>query len=181
MLQLIADGLVVGSIVALGAIGVTLTYSILRFANFAHGEFLTWGAYMASSVLAGFAGMVGPMQPIGPFSFGWPLIASLAVAATATAALALTLDRVLFQSASENEITVELRSSPVECELEIRSRDGASIVARLGSSKAIALADALKRACPNSPGGTAAGSAKKALTVPNATRRWAMMAVEPVE
>jgi branched-chain amino acid transport system permease protein len=108
VLQLIADGLVVGSIVALGAIGVTLTYSILRFANFAHGEFLTWGAYLASSVLAGFAAMVGPMQPIGPFSFGWPLIASLAVAATATAALALTLDRVLFRHLRRHGSTITL-------------------------------------------------------------------------
>ena len=33
--------------IGLGAIGVTLTYSILRFANFAHGEFITWGAYVA--------------------------------------------------------------------------------------------------------------------------------------
>jgi branched-chain amino acid transport system permease protein len=34
MLQLVANGLVVGSVIALGAVGVTLTYSILRFANF---------------------------------------------------------------------------------------------------------------------------------------------------
>jgi branched-chain amino acid transport system permease protein len=37
------------------------------------------------------------MVPIGPFSFGWPLLASLVVAAAATAALALGLDRVLFR------------------------------------------------------------------------------------
>ena len=54
------DGLVVGAMIGLGAIGVTLTYSILRFANFAHGEFIAWGAYVAlaaaaalGSVLAG--------------------------------------------------------------------------------------------------------------------------------
>ena len=47
MLQLIADGLVVGSVIALGAVGLTLTYSILRFANFGQGEFMTWGAYLA--------------------------------------------------------------------------------------------------------------------------------------
>ena len=38
MLQLVADGVVIGSVIALGAIGVTLVYSILRFATFAHGE-----------------------------------------------------------------------------------------------------------------------------------------------
>ena len=44
-LQFVADGLLVGAMIGLGAIGVTLTYSILRFANFAHGEFVAWGAY----------------------------------------------------------------------------------------------------------------------------------------
>ncbi len=40
-------GLVLGSIYALGAIGVTLTFGILRFANFAHGETMTLGVYFA--------------------------------------------------------------------------------------------------------------------------------------
>jgi branched-chain amino acid transport system permease protein len=44
-LQFVADGLLVGAMIGLGAIGVTLTYSILRFANFAHGEFVAFGAY----------------------------------------------------------------------------------------------------------------------------------------
>lgn len=37
--QYLADGIVLGATLALGAIGLTLTYNILRFANFAHGEF----------------------------------------------------------------------------------------------------------------------------------------------
>ena len=44
-LQFLADGLLIGAMIGLGAIGVTLTYAILRFANFAHGEFVAWGAY----------------------------------------------------------------------------------------------------------------------------------------
>ena len=40
-------GLVLGSIYALGAIGITLTFGILRFANFAHGEAMTLGVYFA--------------------------------------------------------------------------------------------------------------------------------------
>lgn len=97
MLQLIADGVVIGSVVALGAIGVSLTYSILRFANFAHGEYLTWGAYLAWSFVAGFAALAGPMVPLGPFSFGWPLLIALVLAAAGTAALALALDSLLFR------------------------------------------------------------------------------------
>ncbi|MEY4681137.1 MAG: hypothetical protein RLZZ276_2786, partial [Pseudomonadota bacterium] len=56
MLQLLVDGLVVGSTVALGAIGLTLTYSLLRFANFGHGELLTIGAYAALAVVGALAG-----------------------------------------------------------------------------------------------------------------------------
>ena len=52
-------GLVLGCIYALGAIGITLTFSILRFANFAHGEvmmigaYLTWTAMILSDSLLG--------------------------------------------------------------------------------------------------------------------------------
>ena len=45
-------GLVLGSIYALGAIGVTLTFGILRFANFAHGETMTLGAYFTLTLTA---------------------------------------------------------------------------------------------------------------------------------
>ncbi|MFC7079970.1 ABC transporter permease subunit [Halorussus caseinilyticus] len=40
-------GLVTGSIVALGAIGLALVYNIAEVPNFAHGELLMLGAYMA--------------------------------------------------------------------------------------------------------------------------------------
>ncbi len=44
--QLVVNGLAVGSIIALAAIGLTLTYGILRLSNFAHGDFMTLGAYL---------------------------------------------------------------------------------------------------------------------------------------
>jgi len=44
--QLIVNGVAVGSIIALAAVGLTLTYGILRLANFAHGDFMTLGAYL---------------------------------------------------------------------------------------------------------------------------------------
>lgn len=44
--QLLVNGVAVGSIIALAAIGLTLTYGILRLANFAHGDFMTLGAYL---------------------------------------------------------------------------------------------------------------------------------------
>ena len=45
-LQLIINGIAVGSILALAAIGLTLTYGILKLSNFAHGDFMTLGAYL---------------------------------------------------------------------------------------------------------------------------------------
>ena len=44
--QLLFNGLALGSIIALAAVGLTLTYGILRLSNFAHGDFLTLGAYL---------------------------------------------------------------------------------------------------------------------------------------
>ena len=41
------NGLSTGAIYALGAVGLTLVYGILKLVNFAHGDFLTFGAYMA--------------------------------------------------------------------------------------------------------------------------------------
>jgi len=45
--QATVNGLVSGSYLALGAIGLTLVYGVLRLVNFAHGDFLTFGAYAA--------------------------------------------------------------------------------------------------------------------------------------
>src|SRR4051794_40998712 len=45
--QTALNGLTNGSIYALGAVGLTLVYAILRLTNFAHGDYLTFGAYMA--------------------------------------------------------------------------------------------------------------------------------------
>jgi neutral amino acid transport system permease protein len=45
--QATINGLVSGSYFALGAAGLTLVYGVLKLVNFAHGEFLTFGAYMA--------------------------------------------------------------------------------------------------------------------------------------
>ncbi|UIE38727.1 branched-chain amino acid ABC transporter permease [Leptodesmis sichuanensis] len=46
LLQLFVNGIAISSIIALGAVGLTLTYCILRLSNFAHGDFMTLGAYI---------------------------------------------------------------------------------------------------------------------------------------
>lgn len=95
-LQFIVDGLISGSLIGLGAIGITLTYSILRFSNFAHGDFMAWGAYGTLSVVAAIGALVGTTAPIGALSFGWPLIAATIIGMILTACLALLLDWLLF-------------------------------------------------------------------------------------
>lgn len=91
-MQFLLDGLIAGASVGLGAIGVTLTYSVLRFSNFAHGDFMAWGAYAALVVV----GFIGGSTPLGPFSFGLPLILAALVAMALTSGMALALDWALF-------------------------------------------------------------------------------------
>ena len=96
-LQFLADGIVMGSLIGLGAVGVTLSYSILRFANFAHGEFIAWGAYMTLVLTAAIGTLFGGHTgSIGPLSFGWPLLAAGMAAAALTGGLAVALDFMLF-------------------------------------------------------------------------------------
>lgn len=95
-LQFLADGVLTGSLIALGAVGVTLTYSILRFANFAHGEFIAWGAYMTLAIVSAMGAIAGPPVAIGALSFGWQVIVAGVIAAGLTGLFAMLLDFVLF-------------------------------------------------------------------------------------
>ncbi len=55
----VISGIVIGCIYALGAIGVTLVFGILRFANFSHADLMTSGAYL-SFVFAALLPGLGP-------------------------------------------------------------------------------------------------------------------------
>ena len=44
-MQLLANGLVTGSVYAIAAVGVSLVYGILRLVNFAYGDIMTFGAF----------------------------------------------------------------------------------------------------------------------------------------
>lgn len=92
--QALLDGVLSGAIIALGAIGVTFSLAILRFANFSHGDLLAVGAYAALFVLVS-SGIGG--SPFGPFSFGGGMIAALLAAIALTVLVALLLDRWVFR------------------------------------------------------------------------------------
>ena len=46
LVQTLIYGLIEGSVISVGAVGLTLSYGVTRFINFAYGEFLTYGAYI---------------------------------------------------------------------------------------------------------------------------------------
>jgi neutral amino acid transport system permease protein len=75
------NGLSLGAIYALGAVGLTLVYGILKLVNFAHGDFLTFGAYMAYIVNV---------------SWELPLIFGIAFAIAVTALLGVALEKVMW-------------------------------------------------------------------------------------
>ena len=80
--QEVIFGLVIGSYIALGAIGFTLVYGLVNMINFAHGEFITIGAFV------GYAAVV--------FG-GLPLPAALVVALVGTAIIGWAIARVTFE------------------------------------------------------------------------------------
>lgn len=96
LLQLLFYGLVLGSIISLGAIGVSLTFGILGFANFAHGDLMAFGAYVAFFVYA---------QLALPF----PL--AFIIALVAAGLLAAVVDRTLFRRFRERPPVLLLISS----------------------------------------------------------------------
>jgi branched-chain amino acid transport system permease protein len=93
LLSLSAWGVMLGSIIALGAIGLSLVYGVLRFANFAHGDLMTVGAYAAFALLA----LLPQGAELKPFSFGWEFLAALLFAMPITGLVALGVDRVLYR------------------------------------------------------------------------------------
>lgn len=95
-LQIVIYGVVLGSIIALGAIGVSLIFGILRFAHFAHGDLMTLGAYFA---LAGVAGM------------SMPMFAAFGLALAATALVAVGIDRALYSRLQQVSPIILLISS----------------------------------------------------------------------
>ncbi|MDX6441604.1 MAG: branched-chain amino acid transport system permease protein [Gaiellaceae bacterium] len=80
--QLLANGLVTGSVIAIAAAGVSLVYGILRLVNFAYGDFMAFGALAAYAFN-------------GPLGLG--MIPSTLLGMLATAVLSLVLDVALWR------------------------------------------------------------------------------------
>ncbi|MDH3228574.1 MAG: branched-chain amino acid ABC transporter permease [Alphaproteobacteria bacterium] len=96
IVQLTVYGIVLGSVISLGAIGLSLLYGILRFAHFAHGDVMTVGAYLA---LAGVAGL------------GLPMWAAFGLAVAGGVALAILIDQALYRRLRRTAPVILLISS----------------------------------------------------------------------
>ncbi len=82
--QQIVNGLIVGSVYSLIAVGLTMIFGVMRISNFAHGDFSMVGAYIAVFILAWLPGWMG-----------W--VGSLLAAAAGVGLLGILLERGVFR------------------------------------------------------------------------------------
>lgn len=92
----VIPGIVLGSIYALGAVGITLVFAILRYAHLAHGDLATLGAFLALAVVTG---------------LGIPPLAALPIAILATAAVAVGIDKAFYEHLRERPKIVTVMAS----------------------------------------------------------------------
>lgn len=102
----VLDGVIVGMAVGLAAVGLSMTYSILNFANFAHGDYVTGGAFIgwttAYLVVSGGADFTTRFllsSNLGLTVLGTPIatVVGLVAAAAGTIVLTLVLDRLVYR------------------------------------------------------------------------------------
>ncbi|MEL7106827.1 MAG: branched-chain amino acid ABC transporter permease [Pseudomonadota bacterium] len=102
MIQPMLDGILTGSYISLGAIGLTLVMHILRFANFSHAELLSLGAYVALVFDALFGALVPVFgEKLGALSLTGALLAATVVSMVLTGLSALVIDRLVFKRVRE--------------------------------------------------------------------------------
>ena len=91
LLQQIINGLVLGSMYALVALGYTMVYGIINLINFAHGEVLMVGALTSWTI-------IGIMKDAMPSAPGWLiLVIALLISCTVAAALNFVIEKVAYR------------------------------------------------------------------------------------
>jgi branched-chain amino acid transport system permease protein len=95
--KVVISGAVIGSIYAMGAIGITLIFSILRFAHFAHGDLMTLGAFITFFLTALF--------PAAGQAVGLPTaFVMMPVAMVITSLLAIGMDKAFYKPLRDNNV-----------------------------------------------------------------------------
>lgn len=80
-----------GCQLALGALGITIVYAVLRFSNFSHGEMMSFGAMIAILLTWKFQSLGISIAPLPT------ALLSLPVAILVTIAMTLTADRLVYK------------------------------------------------------------------------------------
>ena len=93
LLSLFVRGTLLGGTLALGAVGVTLVFAVLKMANFAHGDTMTFGAYLGLLVIM----LLPKGPPLAPFSFGYEFLLALVIIVPLIGLLTFGLDQLLFR------------------------------------------------------------------------------------
>ena len=91
--QVLLDGLILGFMYALIALGYTMVYGVLEFINFAHSEIFVVGAFVGVEVLLTFKAM-GLLEILSPFLV---LIVVLLVGMLASGLLAVSVERIAYR------------------------------------------------------------------------------------
>ncbi len=103
MIQNLVDGILTGSVISLGAIGLTLIMHMLRFANFSYAELLAIGAYSAL-VFDKLITIIVPAldAAIGPLSLTLSLAIATLLSMVITGVSAIIIDLLIFKRIREN-------------------------------------------------------------------------------
>ncbi|WP_424014830.1 branched-chain amino acid ABC transporter permease [Halorubrum xinjiangense] len=105
VLGYLANGLVFSSIIILGSIGLSLVYSIADFANFAHGDTMTIGAYSALVTFGAVGGLGGAVLGL-PYGFFLALVVGIAVAAV----VAVITEKLIYEPLDVDSIGLLITS-----------------------------------------------------------------------
>jgi branched-chain amino acid transport system permease protein len=92
LVQFLVDGLTLGSVYALVALGYSMVYGILKLLNFAHGDVYMIGAYIGFGVLTAFGGAQNPA-----ISIWLVLVLMFIVAMAGCAGLGVAIERFAYR------------------------------------------------------------------------------------
>ena len=90
--ELFRNGVVLGSLYALIALGYSMVYGILKLLNFAHGDIYMVGAFLGYGVLTSLGGPLAPSMPIVPL-----LILMFLTAMLGAGALGVVVERFAYR------------------------------------------------------------------------------------
>lgn len=120
-------GIVSGSIFALGAVGLTLIYGVLKFGHFAHGDAMMMSSYIAFFFIFGHiigarpsdevkilpvnvTDLPGADSTVWKLSFGYGLLVAMVLSAIVMAALFIGIDRVVYRTLRKRKSSIVMFS-----------------------------------------------------------------------